>query len=203
MFHTLTGCKYNSTQQRGCGCVELLPIYQFSCFDFLPTPQASHELTVDGVSADRFLTAFTWDEAKHPARRPLRETVDKLQESVAKVDDEFKVKTSEYAMVKSQLNGLTRKAGGSLATRDLGELVQGADVRPHTSHIVFESYPSTHPRNFQLFTNILLFPSSNLSSWIRRISPRCALQCLSLARRSGWRATRHSRSSLFHGLQKC
>lgn len=114
-------------------------LYQFSCFDFFPTPQASHELTVDGVSADRFLTAFTWDEAKHPARRPLRETVDKLQESVAKVDDEFKVKTSEYAMVKSQLNGLTRKAGGSLATRDLGELVQGADVRPQTPHIVFES----------------------------------------------------------------
>lgn len=103
------------------------------CLFSFPTslpPQASRELTVDDVSADRFLTAFRWDEAKHPARRPLRETVEKLQEGVAKVDDEFKVKASEYAMVKSQLNGLTRKAGGSLATRNLGELVQGTDVRP-------------------------------------------------------------------------
>ena len=93
----------------------------------------NRELTVDGVSADRYLTAFTWDEAKHPARRSLRETVDKLQEGVAKVDDEFKVKTSEYTTVKSQLNGLARKAAGSLATRDLGELVQGSDVRHLTS----------------------------------------------------------------------
>ena len=50
---------------------------------------ATEELSVDGISAERYLTAFTWDEAKHPARRPLRETVEKLQESVAKVDDEF------------------------------------------------------------------------------------------------------------------
>lgn len=86
-----------------------------------------------------------WDEAKHPARRPLRETVEKLQEGVAKVDDEFKVKTSEYAMVKSQLNGLTRKAGGSLATRDLGELVQGTDVRPPCVFFRFDSLlPLTH-----------------------------------------------------------
>mmetsp|Transcript_7242 Transcript_7242/g.11381 ORF Transcript_7242/g.11381 Transcript_7242/m.11381 type:complete len:373 (-) Transcript_7242:2780-3898(-) len=90
--------------------------------------EIARDLTVDGVSAGRFLTDFAWDEAKHPARRPLRETVDKLQESVAKVDDEFKLKTSEYTSVKSQLNGLTRKAAGSLATRDLGELVQGADL---------------------------------------------------------------------------
>lgn len=54
---------------------------------------------MDGVSTDRYLTAFVWDEAKHPARRPLRETVEKLQEGVAKVDDDFKVKTSEYTNV--------------------------------------------------------------------------------------------------------
>lgn len=90
--------------------------------------EAAAELTVDGVPAERYLTAFTWDEAKHPARRPLRETVDKLQEGVAKLDDEFKVKTSEYTMVKSQLTGMNRKAAGSLATRDLGEVVNESDL---------------------------------------------------------------------------
>lgn len=115
---------------------------------------------MDGVSADRFLTAFTWDEAKHPARRPLRETVDKLQEAVAKVDDEFKVKTSEYAMVKSQLNGLTRKATGSLATRDLGELVQGSDVRFVSSSNT--CIVSVHVR-FRIITNTHFFiPSHQL-----------------------------------------
>jgi len=114
-----------TTQQQSCGTVQHSHIYRY----LSASPQIARDLTVDGVSAGRFLTDFAWDEAKHPARRPLRETVDKLQESVAKVDDEFKLKTSEYTSVKSQLNGLTRKAAGSLATRDLGELVQGADVR--------------------------------------------------------------------------
>ena len=44
------------------------------------------------------------DEAKHPGT-PSSETVEKLQESVAKVD-EFKVRTSEYVTVKGQLNVL-------------------------------------------------------------------------------------------------
>jgi V-type H+-transporting ATPase subunit C len=119
---------------------------------------------VDGVSADRFLTAFTWDEAKHPARRPLRETVDKLQEGVAKVDDEFKVKTSEYAMVKSQLNGLTRKAGGSLATRDLGELVQGADVRPPVYLFCFVCFVSNVKRLTPLCFLTQLVDTENLTT---------------------------------------
>ena len=31
--------------------------------------EVNAELVVDGISAERFLTAFTWDEAKHPARK--------------------------------------------------------------------------------------------------------------------------------------
>jgi len=101
---------------------------QRQVIDLASIEGASEELNVDGVSAERYLTAFNWDEAKHPARRPLRETVEKLQESVAKVDDEFKVKTSEYSSVKGQLNVISRKAAGSLATRDIGELVSGTDL---------------------------------------------------------------------------
>jgi V-type H+-transporting ATPase subunit C len=101
---------------------------QRQVIDLASIEGASEELNVDGVSAERYLTAFNWDEAKHPARRPLRETVEKLQESVAKMDDEFKVKTSEYSSVKGQLNVISRKAAGSLATRDIGELVSGTDL---------------------------------------------------------------------------
>jgi hypothetical protein len=44
------------------------------------------------------------------------------------VDEELKVKTSEYAAAKAQLSGISRKTGGSLATRDLGDIVQESDV---------------------------------------------------------------------------
>ena len=91
--------------------------------------EVNAEFVVDGISAERFLTAFTWDEAKHPARRPLRETMERLQESVAKIEDDFRVKTGDLASAKTQLGALSRKAAGSLATRDLGEIVQDSDVR--------------------------------------------------------------------------
>mmetsp|Transcript_2301 Transcript_2301/g.8726 ORF Transcript_2301/g.8726 Transcript_2301/m.8726 type:complete len:371 (+) Transcript_2301:90-1202(+) len=90
--------------------------------------EVNAELVVDGISAERFLTAFTWDEAKHPARRPLRETMERLQESVAKIEDDFRVKTGDLASAKTQLGALSRKAAGSLATRDLGEIVQDSDL---------------------------------------------------------------------------
>ncbi len=81
---------------------------------------------MDGVPVRRYLTAFQWNEAKHPARRPLRETVDKLAEGVAQLEDELKLKVADYNTSKSALGQLTRKAGGSLATRDLGDIVAAA-----------------------------------------------------------------------------
>jgi hypothetical protein len=84
------------------------------------------DLAVDGVPVRRYLTAFQWNEAKHPARRPLRETVDKLAEGVAQLEDELKLKVADYNTSKSALGQLTRKAGGSLATRDLGDIVAAA-----------------------------------------------------------------------------
>lgn len=65
--------------------------------------EVNAELVVDGISAERFLTAFTWDEAKHPARRPLRETMERLQESVAKIEDDFRVKTGDWRQLKHSL----------------------------------------------------------------------------------------------------
>ena len=99
--------------------------------------ETSAELGVDVIPAERFLTAFTWDEAKHPARRPLRETMERLQESVAKVEDDFRVKSSELASAKTQLSSLSKKTAGSLATRDLGEIVQDLDVRSFLSPFSF------------------------------------------------------------------
>ena len=86
------------------------------------------ELTVDGIPPDQFLTSFEWDGAKNPTHRPIKKIVQELRENVATIDEELKVKTSEYAAAKAQLSGISRKTGGSLATRDLGDIVQESDV---------------------------------------------------------------------------
>ena len=80
------------------------------------------------ILPDQFLTSFEWDGAKNPTHRPIKKIVQELRENAATIDEELKVKTSEYAAAKAQLSGISRKTGGSLATRDLGDIVQESDV---------------------------------------------------------------------------
>ena len=54
-------------------------------------------LTVDGRTVHEFLTQFYWEEAKYPSNRPLRETVEKIQETVARIDDDMKARLRQTA----------------------------------------------------------------------------------------------------------
>ncbi|KAL3617603.1 V-type proton ATPase subunit C [Castilleja foliolosa] len=88
----------------------------------------SSSLTVDGVPVDSYLTRFVWDEAKYPTMSPLREVVDGIHVQIARIEDDLKVRISEYSNVRSQLNAINRKQGGSLAVRDLSNLVKPQDI---------------------------------------------------------------------------
>ncbi|MFS7971384.1 putative ATPase, V1 complex, subunit C, vacuolar ATP synthase subunit C superfamily [Helianthus anomalus] len=85
-------------------------------------------LTVDGVPVNSYLTKFVWDEAKYPTMPPLKEIVDGIHAQVAKIDDDLKVRIAEYNNVRSQLNAINRKQTGSLAVRDLSNLVKPEDI---------------------------------------------------------------------------
>ncbi|CAM8942081.1 unnamed protein product [Rhodiola kirilowii] len=85
-------------------------------------------LTVDGVPVDSYLTRFSWDEAKYPTMSPLKDIVDGIQHQVAKIEDDLKVRVAEYNNVRSQLNAINRKQSGSLAVRDLSNLVKLEDI---------------------------------------------------------------------------
>lgn len=85
-------------------------------------------LTINGVPVDSYITRFTWDEAKYPVMSPLRELVDAIHDGVAKLEDALKVRVSEYNNVKSQLNAINRKQSGSMAVRDLSNLVKAEDI---------------------------------------------------------------------------
>lgn len=88
----------------------------------------SSALTVDGVPVDSYLTRFVWDEAKYPTMSPLREIVESIHSQVAKIEDDLKVRVAEYNNVRSQLNAINRKQSGSLAVRDLSNLVKPEDI---------------------------------------------------------------------------
>ncbi|XP_057970239.1 V-type proton ATPase subunit C [Malania oleifera] len=88
----------------------------------------SSSLTVDGVPVDSYLTRFVWDDAKYPTMSPLREIVDSIHVQVAKIEDDLKVRVAEYNNVRSQLNAINRKQSGSLAVRDLSNLVKPEDI---------------------------------------------------------------------------
>ncbi|PKA55885.1 V-type proton ATPase subunit C [Apostasia shenzhenica] len=88
----------------------------------------SGALTVDGVPVDTYLTRFVWDDAKYPTMSPLREIVDSIHVQVAKIEDDMKVRAAEYNSVRGQLNAINRKQTGSLAVRDLSNLVKPEDI---------------------------------------------------------------------------
>ena len=54
--------------------------------------------------------------------------MEKITEHVMKIDDELKMKLSEYVMAKNSLSTIARKTQGSLATRDLGDVVREEDM---------------------------------------------------------------------------
>ncbi|BAU01729.1 hypothetical protein LR48_Vigan10g173200 [Vigna angularis] len=85
-------------------------------------------LTVDGVPVDSYLTRFAWDETRYPTMSPLKETVDGIHGQVAKIEDDLKVRVSEYNNIRSQLNTINRKQTGSLAVRDISNLVKPEDI---------------------------------------------------------------------------
>lgn len=88
----------------------------------------SSALSVDGVPVDSYLTRFVWDEAKYPTMSPLKEIVDGIHGQVAKIEDDLKVRVAEYNNVRSQLNAINRKQSGSLAVRDISDLVKPEDI---------------------------------------------------------------------------
>ena len=71
------------------------------------------------------------------------------------MDDEFKVKTSEYSSVKGQLNVISRKAAGSLATRDIGQGLSewdrfsGYGKICDTLRVRFQSFPERMDRELR------------------------------------------------------
>jgi len=107
-------------------------------------------VTADGRPPQSLLENFAWDEARHPSRRPLRETVERIVEAVGKLEDDLKVRSADYAAKKQALQQVLRRREGSLAVRDLAGVVKPHQVL-ETENLcsVFVVVPQSGVREFQ------------------------------------------------------
>lgn len=58
--------------------------------------QETDVVTVEGIKPEKYLQTFTWDEAKYPSRRPPKETVAAIMETVQKLDEDLKVRILHF-----------------------------------------------------------------------------------------------------------
>ncbi|KAJ8773125.1 hypothetical protein K2173_028302 [Erythroxylum novogranatense] len=108
----------------------------------------TNSLTVDGVPVDSYLTRFLFliDEAKYPTMSPLREIVDDIHTQghisprinllieMSYTPNRYMALCSRHMLltpynnVQSQLNAINQKQSGSLAIRDLSNMVKLEDI---------------------------------------------------------------------------
>jgi len=130
-------------------------------------PEKGESLTVSGTAIDTYLTHFRWDEAKYPVRNPLKELTDKIHQQVAKLDDELKVKSSDYANISHTIAAEERKLGGNLLVMSLADTVKPTDIIETeymtTLLVVVPKYLyKDWYANYESLTNFILPRSSKL-----------------------------------------
>ncbi|XP_015914927.1 V-type proton ATPase subunit C [Parasteatoda tepidariorum] len=81
-------------------------------------------LHVNNVDLCTFLTRFSWDMAKYPARQPLMHIAEIINKQVQQIEADLKQRASAYNSLKTSLQNLERKQTGSLLLRSLGDLVK-------------------------------------------------------------------------------
>jgi len=107
-------------------------------FDLLEPSQTSKfdSLTVSNNNIDTYLTFFKWDEAKYPSSQPLKSLVELIQSQVMKIDEEIKVKATEYSTLVHSISAEDRKVGGNLLVKDISDIVK-------QDHVIESEYMET------------------------------------------------------------
>jgi len=112
------------------------------------------ELTIGGVPPKRYIQQFSWDYAKYPNRRPLKELVSLISSGVSAIDEELKQLGTSYADKTQALADAKRKKSGNLLTADLNDILTQdvmRGIRVHdTEHLktVFVAVPRGSEEDF-------------------------------------------------------
>lgn len=112
--------------------------------------EKAETLTINNSNIDAYLTYFHWDEAKYPPTQSLKTLTETIISQTAKLDEEIKMKSSEYNTLINVLNSEERKAGGNLVLKDISDLVTPNDVvQSEYLETVFIAVPRHAERDFK------------------------------------------------------
>jgi len=92
------------------------------------------ELTVGGVPVQRYIQQFTWDYAKYPNRRPLKEVASLISGGVSAIDEELKQLSVSFADKQSALAEAKRRRSGNLLVVDLNDILTHDVMRSVNIH---------------------------------------------------------------------
>jgi len=113
------------------------------------------ELTIGGVPSKRYIQQFTWDYAKYPNRRPLKELVSLISGGVSAVDEELKQLGTSFADKVQALSEAKRQKLGNLLSVDLNLVLTQDVMRNITVHdseylkTVFIAVPKVNVEEFK------------------------------------------------------
>ncbi|KAL9655469.1 hypothetical protein ABK040_011864 [Willaertia magna] len=114
--------------------------------DFVPEVIVQEE---NSVPVELYLNFFQWDENQYLTNKPLRELADGIFKKIVKLDEELKIKISEYTTLRLNVQQLERKNTGSLAVKSLDGIIK-------KDQIIESEY---------LTTLFVVVPKSNYKEW--------------------------------------
>jgi V-type H+-transporting ATPase subunit C len=99
------------------------------------------------VDAFEYLTNFTWDEAKFASTESLTDILALIKAQVDRMDEELKIRSSEYTTTRQALAAIERNSKANLLQRNLATIVTAEDV-VHSEHmrtvfVVINGYAET------------------------------------------------------------
>jgi V-type H+-transporting ATPase subunit C len=87
------------------------------------TQNDSQLFSVNGANMDLYLTHFKWDEAKYPVKSSCRDLTEMINSQVSRLDEELRVKSTEYNALSHSISASERNQTGNLISRDITEYV--------------------------------------------------------------------------------
>ncbi|KAL5339801.1 hypothetical protein BJX70DRAFT_362546 [Aspergillus crustosus] len=91
--------------------------------------------TVNDKPVDQYLHSFSWNKVKYRADKSLSELLDLLQKEAASIDNDVRLKYSQYNQVKNTLATLQRKQTGNLSTKSLSSVVDPRTIVQDSEYI--------------------------------------------------------------------